>query len=148
MRLSLGQTTTCPTPVDPSFKAGCPSGYSLQKVYYVPNSEVTNATASTPGAVPLIAGANDCPSYMCQNGSGEGPLQSTCSSLPMFIQPFPLATIGGGLAALLFLEGAWKLLGVAAIAYGVIGTSFSYQVQPVANAQGGVTCTVMGASSL
>ena len=87
---------------------------------------------------------------MCQDSTGKVPQQAAaagCSQLKIYMQPLPLAVIAGGAAALFFLDGWLKLLGVAALAYGVIGTGLSYQVQAQLNPQTGVfDCNVIGAS--
>src|ERR1700730_12653730 len=68
----MGASPACPTPSDTSYPSGCPAGFSLQESYYVPNSEVINATASTPGAIPLTS-TNGCPSYSCVNAQQQSP---------------------------------------------------------------------------
>jgi hypothetical protein len=148
----LGTTTpTCSVYQDPSWPKGCPTGYTNQAMYYVPNSEVVNALSTTPGAV-LELGANGCPQYVCTNSSGEGPLQNPgtagCGVFGTGLFPAQAALYAAGALGLLLLPGWGKLLGVGALAGGFLyAWGWQWQLQP--NAAGtGTQCVQIGASGL
>lgn len=106
----FGQVTTCPT-VDPMYPTGCPAGYTLQELYYVPNSEVTNVTASTPGAIPLpnpsYTGSGSCLTYACMNSSMNTPSGVSDQQCYQNNQMIQIAVAAAGL---LLLPGWLKLL--------------------------------------
>ena len=139
MRVGMGVTCL----PDVQFPNGCPSGFSLQQVYYVPNSEITNVTASTPGAVPVPGAA-----CQCLNSSGMSPLQVGQAQCPSVITaPTSLALIAGAIAALILLPGGWKALALLPAA-GVFLYGWGVQYEAQVNAQGQVTCVLTGASGL
>ncbi len=147
----LGQT--CPT-VDPMYPNGCPAGFTLEELYYVPNSEAQNVTASTPGAVPQpnpsFTGTGPCFAYACRSASGQSPIgavQATCSNSAIYTQPEFLALFGAGAAALFLLDGWAKLIGLALIGYGFLG-GIGYQVQAQTQVDGSIKCVVTGASGM
>jgi hypothetical protein len=146
----LGQTANC-SQSDPVFPNGCPSGYTLQEVYYLPNScpnvgqypdQYTGVTASTPCAIP--SAPTGCPQYACRNSSGIGPtqaVQSTC--LPL--TPMQMALGAGTIVAFIFLPGAAKLLGLVAGA-GFVLASLSEHMQAVTDTTGNTTCQAVTTS--
>lgn len=121
----MGATPACPIPSDPSYPGGCPAGFALQESYYVPNSEVINATASTPGAIPIPGGPNGCPSYSCVNAQKQSPygaLDAQCEAQNKI--PPQMIISGIAAAAVLFLlPGMLKILAIPIAGFGLV-TSF------------------------
>jgi hypothetical protein len=115
MRVGMG--LTCPTPADPSYPSGCPAGFTLQEMWYVPNSEVTNATASTPGAVQYSPTGNGCPGYICQNSQGQSPDSIAANARLTTCSTEAMAILAAGVAALIFLPGWSKLIALPAFYY-------------------------------
>jgi hypothetical protein len=118
MSYRMGLGATCPTPADMTYGTTCPAGFSLLASYYVPNSEVVNATASTPGAIPLPSPTNPaCPQYACQTTGGLAPGQvddAYCSTQPTMLLTEYGPPFGAALLALFALPGGWKLLSIPA----------------------------------
>ena len=130
--------------IDPMYPGGCPTGFTLQELYYVPNSEATNVTAATPGAVPLPGNQ-----YACMNASGVSPLafaQSNGSQFAIYTQMPFLAILAAGVAALLLGDGLMKLLGVAVVGCGVVAGGLTYQNQAQVQTDGSIKCVITGAS--
>lgn len=111
MRIGLGQT--CGAAQDPTYPTGCPAGFTLQQMFYVPNSEVTNVTASTPGAVPLLSAG--CPQYICQNAQLQSPGQIASNAHFSSCNTEALIILAAGIAGLIFLPGWTKILSLAAL---------------------------------
>ena len=134
--------TACHAAWDPLYPQGCPSGFSLQQVFYVPNSQVTGAIASTPGAVPFRL--DGCPQYACQNPGGSNPVQqATCPS--NLTIPYNLFGYGAAAAALLFLPGLLKVVSIPIAGWVFLN---GYRYQPGVDNSGNVSCAVISGIGL
>lgn len=138
---------------DPQYPNGCPSGFTLQQVYYVPNIPANagnpqagnvNVPASTPGAVPMPSNTvPGCTQYQCFNASNLGPYDAAQNACPKFT-PMGMVVIAATAGIVLLLPGATKLLALPVF---VVGALLSGQMVPVLDASGKPTGQCQAASS-
>ena len=148
----MGATAACAN-VDPQYPNGCPSGFTLQPVYYVPNIPANagnpqagnvDVPANTPGAVPMPSNTNpNCNQYQCFNANNLAPYQAAQNACPKFT-PTAMIAIAATVGIVFFLPGAAKLLALPVF---VVGTLLSGEMVPVLDANGKPTGQCQAASS-
>ena len=149
MRLTVKGLGAC-SQIDPAYPNGCPSGFTPQPVFYVPNSGQSEEFGTPgPGYVPLPVPTDNsgCQSYSCVNSSGLGPAQAVQSSCPKYT-PLTIGMVAGAGIGLLVLPDLWKLLAIPAAVAGIFlgGTYDPYG--PVDPTTGLPTCIVNTTISL
>lgn len=121
MRIGIGAVCS---QVDSEYPTGCPSGFTLQPVCYVPNSgqPERNCTGAPAGYIPIPDGAG-CPTFTCLNAQFQSPFavqdqarESSCN--------LKYELIGGGAALFLLwiLPGWWKLIALPIIPLTVLSS--------------------------